>query len=69
MVKIFQGDYVSVERDMNSWMEVYDPEIVDMRQSVVLMQKEHDIVLVVTVLYQSKKASDKVQYQMFNKNE
>ncbi len=25
MVKIFQGDYQTIERDVNNWIEVYDP--------------------------------------------
>ena len=65
MVKIFQGDYVAVERDMNNWIEVYDPKISDIRQSVVLMQKEHDVVLVMTVLYEPKGESKRVQYKTF----
>ena len=69
MVKIFQGDYLTVEKDINSWMEVYSPKIIDIKQSVVLMQKEHDIVLLVTIIYEPKDASNKVGYKIYKEKQ
>lgn len=65
MVKIFQGNHLAVERDFNNWIDVYKPIVVDMKQSVVLMQKEHDVVLVLTVLYEVKTESKTVEYNIY----
>ena len=62
MVKIFQGDYQSVQRDVNSWIEVYSPKIIDFKQSICLM--EHNIIVLLTFSYEAKSGPDKVQYRM-----
>ena len=62
MVKIFQGDYQSVQRDVNSWIEVYSPKIIDFKQSICLM--EHNIIVLLTFSYEAKAGPDKVQYRM-----
>ena len=65
MVKIFQGDCHAVETDMNNWIEVYKPAIRDIKQSVIHRDKEHTVLLILTVLFESKSEADKVQYRMF----
>jgi hypothetical protein len=62
MVKIFQGDYQGVQRDVNNWMEVYSPEILDFKQS--MCQMEHNIIVLLTFFYKKKSGPDKVQYRM-----
>ena len=66
MVKIFQGDFRSVQKDINGWIEVYHPRIRDIKQSVVLMEKEHNIILVITVIYEADSETEKVEYSMFH---
>ena len=66
MVKIFQGDCRSVQKDINSWIDVYHPKIRDIKQSVVLMEKEHNIILVLTVFYEAESETEKVEYSMFH---
>jgi hypothetical protein len=62
MVKIFQGDYQSVQRDVNNWIEVYSPKIIDFKQSMCLM--EHNIIVLLTFSYEAKSGSGKVQYRL-----
>ena len=62
MVKIFQGDYQTVQRDVNNWIEVYDPVIVDFRQSMCVM--EHHVIVLLTFTYDSKSETQKVQYRI-----
>jgi hypothetical protein len=62
MVKIFQGDYQTIERDVNNWIEVYDPAIVDLKQSMCVM--EHNIIVLLTFTYDSKAETQKVRYRM-----
>ncbi len=62
MVKIFQGDYQSVQRDVNNWIEVYDPVIVDFEQSMCVM--EHHVIVLLTFTYDSKSETQKVQYRI-----
>jgi hypothetical protein len=62
MVKIFQGDYQTVQRDVNNWIEVYKPTINDFEQSLVVM--EHNIIVLLTFLYETKSETQKVQYRI-----
>jgi hypothetical protein len=62
MVKLFQGDCQSVQSDVNSWIEVYNPAITDFRQSMIVM--EHSIVILLTFLYQAKSDTSRVEYKM-----
>jgi hypothetical protein len=62
MVKIFQGDFQTVQRDVNNWMEVYNPTILDFKQSMCVM--EHNIILLLTFTYEAKAGKGKVQYRM-----
>ncbi len=62
MVKIFQGDYQTVQRDVNNWIEVYKPTINDFEQSLVVM--EHNIVVLLTFLYEARSETQKVQYRI-----
>jgi hypothetical protein len=68
MVKIFHGECHAVENDMNSWLEVYQPRILDMKQSVVYHEKEHSTMLILTVLYEGKSESKKVQYEIYKRS-
>ena len=62
MVKIFQGDYQTVQRDVNNWIEVYQPTIHDFKQSMCLM--EHNIIVLLTFSYDAKSETQKVQYRI-----
>ena len=62
MIKIFQGDYQSVQRDVNNWIEVYSPEILDIKQSMCPM--EHNIIVLLTFSYEKKSGPEKVRYRM-----
>jgi hypothetical protein len=62
MIKIFQGDVQNVQRDVNNWIEVYNPKILDFKQSMCPM--EHNIIVLLTFSYEAKSGSDKVQYRM-----
>ena len=62
MIKIFQGDYQSVQRDVNNWIEVYSPNICDFKQSMCLM--EHNIIVLLTFSYEAKSGPEKVQYKV-----
>lgn len=62
MIKIFQGDFQSVQRDVNNWIEVYSPEILDFKQSMCSL--EHNIIVLLTFSYETKAGSQKVKYRM-----
>jgi len=62
MIKIFQGDYQTVQRDANNWIEVYNPAIHDFKQSMCIM--EHNIIVLLTFTYDSKSETQKVQYRI-----
>ena len=62
MIKIFQGDYQSVQRDVNNWIEVYDPAIAAFKQSMCVM--EHNIIVLLTFTYDSKSETQKVRYRI-----
>ncbi len=61
MVKMFQGDVQSVQSDVNSWIEVYQPAISDFKQS--LMVVEHNIIIVLTFLYEARSETARVEYK------
>jgi hypothetical protein len=69
VVKIFQGDCHTVENDMNNWIEVYSPKIQDMKQSVIYIEKEHSVMLILTVLYEAKGETEKVQYRIYKQKQ
>jgi hypothetical protein len=60
MIKIFQGAFQTVQNDINQWIEVYNPQIVDFKQSMVLM--EHTLVILITILYEEGREKSKVSY-------
>ena len=62
MIKIFQGDYQSVQRDVNNWIEVYKPKILDFKQSMCAM--EHTIIVLLTFCYEAKSGPGKVEYRV-----
>ena len=62
MVKIFQGDFQSVQRDINNWIDVYRPKILDFKQSMCVM--EHSIIVLLTFSYETKSGPEKVQYRL-----
>ena len=61
MVKVFQGDVQSVQGDVNSWIEVYQPVITDFKQSLIVL--EHNIIIVLTFLYEARSETAKVEYK------
>jgi hypothetical protein len=61
MVKVFQGDVQSVQNDVNSWIEVYQPAITAFKQSLIVV--EHNIIIVLTFLYEAKSETGKVEYK------
>ncbi|HUV08333.1 MAG TPA: hypothetical protein VMX75_11430 [Spirochaetia bacterium] len=65
MVKIFQGDCHSVENDMNNWMDVYKPRIQEIKQSVIHIEKEHCVMLILTVLFEAESETRKVEYSLY----
>ena len=65
MVKIFQGDCQTVETDMNSWIEVYHPKIVDTKQSIFQLEREHSFLLILTVLYEARSETERVEYKIY----
>jgi len=67
MVKIFQGDCHTVESDVNNWIDVYQPVIHDVKQSIIYLEKEHGILLILTVFFEAKSGTEKVHYQMYEK--
>jgi hypothetical protein len=62
MIKIFQGDYQSIQRDVNNWIEVYNPKILDFKQSMCPM--EHNVIVLLTFSYETRSGTEKVQYRM-----
>jgi hypothetical protein len=62
MIKIFQGDYQSIQRDVNNWIEVYNPKILDIKQSMCPM--EHNVIVLLTFSYETRSGTEKVQYRM-----
>jgi len=67
MVKIFQGDYQTVERDVGSWIEVYCPHIIDFKQSMVVL--EHNIIVLLTFIYEPTSANQRVQYKVGSRSQ
>lgn len=62
MVKIFQGDYQTVQRDVSNWIEVYSPHITDFKQSMAVL--EHNIIVLLTFIYETRSETQKVQYKV-----
>jgi hypothetical protein len=62
MVKLFQGDCQTVQSDVDTWIEVYKPQITAFQQSMLVM--EHSIVILLTFLYESKSEIPKVEYKL-----
>jgi hypothetical protein len=62
MVKIFQGDHQTVQRDVDKWIEVYSPRITDFEQSMVVL--EHNIIVLLTFVYETISETQKVQYRV-----
>jgi len=62
MIKLFQGDYLTVQKDIDNWIEVYKPVIKDFRQSMLVM--EHSIVVLLTFLYEARSETEKVEYRI-----
>jgi hypothetical protein len=62
MVKVFQGDVQSVQNDVNSWVEVYRPAITDFKQSLIVL--EHNIIIVLTFLYEARSETTRVEYKL-----
>jgi len=62
MVKIFQGDFLAVQDDVDNWIEVYKPRITDFKQSLILM--EHNPIILLTFLYESESETKKVEYKI-----
>ncbi len=61
MVKVFQGDVQSVQNDVNSWIEVYQPAISDFKQSLIML--EHNIIIVLSFLYEARSETGRVEYK------
>ena len=66
MVKIFTGECHAVETDYNNWAEVYHPHIIDVRQSVIYQEKEHAVQMVLTVFFEAKSETEKVEYRIYH---
>jgi len=62
MVKLFQGDMQSVQNDVDSWIEVYKPTITDFKQSLIVL--EHNIIILLTFLYEIKSETGRVEYKV-----
>ena len=62
MVKLFQGDCQAVQSDVDTWIEVYKPQITAFQQSMLVM--EHSIVILLTFLYEAKSGIPKVEYKL-----
>ena len=62
MVKLFQGDAQSVQNDVNSWIEVYKPKISDFKQSLIVL--EHNLIVLLTFLYEASSEIGKVEYKL-----
>ena len=61
-IKIFQGDYNKVQKDIDTWADVYKPQIVDFKQSMLAV--EHNVLILITILYETTGGSKKVQYKI-----
>ena len=59
MVKVFQGEVQSVQNDVNSWIEVYQPSITDFKQSLIVL--EHNIIVVLTFLYETRSETTRAE--------
>jgi hypothetical protein len=62
MIKLFQGDFQSVQNDVNNWIEVYKPKIVDFKQSLIVM--EHTLIVLLTFHYEANSETQKVEYKI-----
>ena len=62
MVKVFQGEVQSVQNDVNNWIEVYQPSITDFKQSLIVL--EHNIIVVLTFLYETRSETTRVEYKV-----
>ena len=62
MIKLFQGDHRAVQNDVNNWIEVYKPKIIDFKQSLIVM--EHNLIILLTFLYESESETKKVEYKI-----
>jgi len=62
MVKLFQGDVLTVQRDVDSWIEVYKPRIVDFKQSLIVL--EHNLIVLLSFLYDAESETDRVEYKV-----
>ena len=62
LIKIFQGDYNTIQKDIDTWIDVYKPEIKDLRQSMLAV--EHNVLILITVLYETTEESKKVEYKI-----
>jgi hypothetical protein len=62
MVKLFQGDFQSVQSDVNNWVEVYKPRIFDFKQSMIVL--EHNLIILLTFLYDAESETHKVEYKL-----
>ena len=67
MVKIFKGEPHAVETDFNTWVDVYHPRIVDTKQSVVHVEKEHRVELLLSVFYDARSETQKVEYRIYGR--
>ncbi len=66
MFKLFQGEYQKVQADLDTWVDVYKPKILDFKQSMVVM--EHNVVVLLTVCYEAVTDTEKVQYKIAGYN-
>ena len=62
MIKLFQGDCQNVQKDLDTWIEVYKPEIKQLQQSMISV--EHTLVILITVLYEPGQKGPKVEYKV-----
>lgn len=62
MVKLFQGDVLTVQRDVDSWIEVYKPRIVDFKQSLIVL--EHNLIVLLSFLYDAESETARVEYKV-----
>jgi hypothetical protein len=61
VIKLFQGDYQTVQRDVDNWIEVYKPRIHDFKQSMIVM--EHSLIVLLTFHYEAVSETRKVEYK------
>ncbi len=62
MIKLFQGDHQTVQKDISTWIEVENPLISQIEQSMIHV--EHTIVILLTVLYEDRAKDSKVKYKI-----